>query len=1223
MNQMTATKQFIIKALSLIEEHSNETIIRDNFTSYLRYMFPDNPKWVDYHIQGAETHVHLIRNNRQISGFIDNCIDSIAIEYEKNLNINAVFEEGYRQVKEYCAALVREDVPLEMILGILSDTLHWRVYEIIPDETLRNQDYSQENIRLTEIASLDIDECNERNCRDLLRFLQTYLGRQGGRRITAKRIAEDFGLKSVYSDKYRNAVAQFVTEKADENPTYFHVIKDLWNKYVEGHSTNTDNIDSYISEYYISIIAKLLCANMISKEALSSDSNELYSIINGQFFENRNIGNFAEYDYFGWLNSNIDKLDITLKNIQDDFKVYDFKLLPDEDLFGELMVQLANKTHRLLLGQELTPRWLAQQLVSKVIEEMPQGEYPRFVDMCCGSGSMIVETIRATDSMLPRGIDTEERERVLLNCISGFDIDPLAVILAKINWLVNIYGIIKHDAPLFIPIYHADSLFFDNPMTEKDSGSENTILKLLDKSIVMPNYAISADSNNIFDVIVNKCYDCIHSIVEFDQFAEIIKESVGSLVDDNEKIEELSAFAYRLYYSLYQLNSEGKNGIWAFILKNSFRPSLISARYNGIVSNTPWLAMSKISSNPYKESLREIAGILGIKPLDASFPHLELATVFLLSSITRFLQEEGIFGCILPDSVLTGTQHDKLRNGDFRSNGVLADFEEIWELPIDTFKNRGIALFGRKRRFVTKQEYRGRHYDSKEVYESVPFHVLTTSTKVVWTIDNTESLVVKTEEYSFKQGADVMPRCFFFFTLTPQSHDSQVSTIKSNEEYSYFLKDLKIGRNLTYSCRHVPNHLFKSVVVSNILTPFTIGEMPLGLLPIKKSNGIWKAFEEADYLSCPRSTINLLKEIERDYWNIKHKPNMFDSTLNMRNKLEQQVFTKGDYLVVYGASGENVCAAYMFIENPDSIIVDQTLYWALVNTENEALFLTALLNCPTLNEIISSFQPQGIYGKRHIHTLPLHYIPRFDNNNDDHLSLVRTTRDLIIQMRSTNASEWTNPNKSTLANRRKRITLIMKELPSYAQYVALCERILKSSNQEEVEHIPFVEITNSEVMVSMAAEDIFVYGSIPVDLPKTNKNDLIDNKLDLVLMYAIGNPVARKKTEAAGKIALGIKEEVLSEIQKTSYDSVKYLMFHYWKDPKPFLLTKAPRLVDAEEVPTDFLVRQPNDAVKYLLLEYNPDEPYDMDNIDIMKTQRRGEIRYLPFVTTIESITKN
>lgn len=72
-----------------------------------------------------------------------------------------------------------------------------------------------------------------------------------------------------------------------------------------------------------------------------------------------------------------------------------------------------------------------------------------------------------------------------------------------------------------------------------------------------------------------------------------------------------------------------------------------------------------------------------------------------------------------------------------------------------------------------------------------------------------------------------------------------------------------------------------------------------------------------------------------------------------------------------------------------------------------------------------------------------------------------------------------------------------------------------------------------------------------------------------------------------------------------------------------FLLTKEPRLVDAEDVPANFLVRQSNDAVKYLLLEYNPNGPRDTDNIDVLKTQRRGEIRYLPFVTTIESITED
>ena len=44
------------------------------------------------------------------------------------------------------------------------------------------------------------------------------------------------------------------------------------------------------------------------------------------------------------------------------------------------------------------------------------------------------------------------------------------------------------------------------------------------------------------------------------------------------------------------------------------------------------------------------------------------------------------------------------------------------------------------------------------------------------------------------------------------------------------------------------------------------------------------------------------------------------------------------------------------------------------------------------------------------------------------------------------------------------------------------------------------------------------------------------------------------------------------------------------------------------------------EAVKFLLLDYNPQQNVELENINILKTQRRGEIRYLPFVTTLESI---
>ena len=144
-------------------------------------------------------------------------------------------------------------------------------------------------------------------------------------------------------------------------------------------------------------------------------------------------------------------------------------------------------------------------------------------------------------------------------------------------------------------------------------------------------------------------------------------------------------------------------------------------------------------------------------------------------------------------------------------------------------------------------------------------------------------------------------------------------------------------------------------------------------------------------------------------------------------------------------------------------------------------------------------------------------------------------------------------------------------------------------------------------------------GSIPVDLPNTKREELTNGRLDLVLMYALGSG-ARQKTESAGKIALGLKEDMLKDEQMAAYKSVKYLMFHYWSNPKAYLLTKEPVLVNRDNVPSEYLIRMEKDAVKYLLLDYNPQRSADLENINILKTQRRGEIRYLPFVTTLESI---
>lgn len=158
----------------------------------------------------------------------------------------------------------------------------------------------------------------------------------------------------------------------------------------------------------------------------------------------------------------------------------------------------------------------------------------------------------------------------------------------------------------------------------------------------------------------------------------------------------------------------------------------------------------------------------------------------------------------------------------------------------------------------------------------------------------------------------------------------------------------------------------------------------------------------------------------------------------------------------------------------------------------------------------------------------------------------------------------------------------------------------------------------------MVADNIFIPYSVEVRLWNTKREDLFEGNLDLLLMYAIG-PSARHKTESACKIALGIKETNLSVEAIKAFKSVRYIMFHYWKNSEatPFELTAPVRLVEKESIPEGFLIRQEKDAKQYLLIEYKSDKPAELGEYDILRAQRRGSNRYIPFVCRVENIKVN
>jgi hypothetical protein len=225
-----------------------------------------------------------------------------------------------------------------------------------------------------------------------------------------------------------------------------------------------------------------------------------------------------------------------------------------------------------------------------------------------------------------------------------------------------------------------------------------------------------------------------------------------------------------------------------------------------------------------------------------------------------------------------------------------------------------------------------------------------------------------------------------------------------------------------------------------------MAEPAKALIPGRKVQGNWNPLLPSDLALLNASTVYVFQQIS-DAVGQDLVPFLSD-TINIYGKLYKQNFSLGDFLVLSSASGSNPCASYIDLRNYDRsrLVIDQTLYWYLAATEDEAIYITGLLNSPALWEAISDFQPEGGFGKRHIHTLPYKIIPEFDADNDIHMNVVQATKALTDEWKAICQSDpykkLLDPNSGSLPSRRKRQQAKIRELQSYEQYSTACSEVL-------------------------------------------------------------------------------------------------------------------------------------------------------------------------------------
>ena len=863
-------RELIRRCLRLRASGVNEAVLRSELMSYLRLIFlqPEDDSWISHYSKGTEAQTTIGQaGGGTANRFIDNLVGSTTIEYEADLRVPARMSEGYGQVKEHTAGLIRSGVPISQVRGILSDTIDWYAYDVVLASSVQPENCTTDDVSLQLIDSLSIQRDDTLTAERFVNFIRKHLAREQSRPLRADLLTYDLGLEST---SYQRRVGPLVdlVETGRAVDSSILVATDLWSQfvdYLEGESGGFRTA-AYVDEVYLCVLARLLTANVLLGNAMLSDDQQLKDILDGSYYRDQyQLENIVEQDYFGWLNSpqHADKLLPIAHELQRDLYAYDFSWHPEEDLFGRLMAQLARRSQRKLLGQEWTPSWLARLLAERCLDNLPEGEAPRIVDMCCGSGAILAEILKTARSRLQLS-DMPSLQDVA----TGFDIDPLAVSLSKATWVATLAAEINAARrPIVIPIYHADSLFAVTPVSKAIPlfGEGAAIEVSLDGEIIeLPGALVQPEYGGLFERIVDWAYD---EAIDAKQKGEAGQLTMGvaeeflkgvvaatGLTMPAELEAGIGKAVHALASRMASLAISDRNGIWAFILRNAYRPGLLSGQFNGLVSNPPWLAMSRLADNPYRLMLRERARIYGIQPEGQSFLHLELGTTHLLHAVDRYLASHASIACLVPGTVFNGHHHEPFRQRKFLNSqrSIHLLIEEVWQIAAGTFKYPGAAIIGR--RGGTAVEVGSTvvtgFVASHNGLDKVDFSERSIgTTRTAWVLERDGDPAVM--HYSGElpqQGADLMPRKAVSIEILDESGpEFRVDTPSRGTPWGFTVKaakELKDDRFPGYVAPEFIHHMAQS---ENLL-PFLLGEhrAPVAIPAVRDDRGGWTVLETTE-----------------------------------------------------------------------------------------------------------------------------------------------------------------------------------------------------------------------------------------------------------------------------------------------------------------------------------------------------------------------------------------
>lgn len=691
------------------------------------------------------------------------------------------------------------------------------------------------------------------------------------------------------------------------------------------------------------------------------------------------------------------------------------------DVLRDVYEVIIPSRHRKAFGEYYTPNWLTAAVVHEVLdddwcENAIAAAYESIhqrtplkgrgvLDPACGSGTFLYQAARRileSKAMDDAGLrSVEEEARVVLRLVNGIDVHPVAVSLARATLLSALPPAVRVD-PDEVNVYLADSLGVERlggikEVTDEKSGEVVRLEARSPGGIPIPIPLGLADAENAG-----------HRVKRIVESAHL-RRPLPTGVDLDLSASD-AEHAAAMHGALTQVCNQEGNSVWSWWLNNWLAARALRRRkVDRITTNPPWVELNEIQVESRRleiESLLETQGITGKGKNRSSF---DIAGLFVKRCREMYLTADGsAAGWVLPWSALKSQTWQRTRDQQQQFISARWDLSEVKDQPFASAKacvwiQSGSVNGG----LLTKVLHNFKGGDSR-LASSDSLDAM--NRKTYWEehmprFSKTESDYVG----RFHRGADFNPHCLVL-----------VKAVGKSSRPGYVKVTLTGSKRMPWKKLKPPtvevleDRVREAVFAKHDLLPFCLqhGERSRVIIVPKEVS-----------LAPDRPEIERLEKMWSDHRG-KGKPTPITLAENIddRGKLTRQTRigpAATGCKVVYNLAGKTLRAARV----QHDLLIDKTCYWIEVSTQEEAAYLTTVLNAPALQLAFDEARTNDrTFDLTPENNVP---IPAFDPKNDLHQQIADLAT--VAETKAQEAASWLRDSPWQQTKKSKEVRRFLRQ----------------------------------------------------------------------------------------------------------------------------------------------------------------------------------------------------